>query len=525
MIPLLLLSALQSVAQAEELGTILQLDGPHLYVSLGGEDGLAAGATVYLYRSVQATDPKGRRTLQEDFLVGEGRVVEAGLTMSRVETNLSTLAQLRVGDRVARSPLQRPPPAPIPLPVTAAPATSLRPAAADLFEVLQANLAAPTEARRAALLSWIGRWPDDPLRPAVQAELQAMARARLEPSPAASGAPETATEPESPDPGAPPVPQVSGDVLSVWGPAPIEYRADLVVPFQARPGAPVPVVLSLSHPEELRDITAMWRRQGDPSWTPAPMTPYGDSARWAELPAQEEGAIEVFVTATQADGLRVEAGSSPQLPRLVPVRSLDEPAAQPGRRLRLRYDRDAFNGEPSRDHIDHSLVAYRTPLGERGKHSLEVMGGRRAGADPRGRPVTLQYGRTALSVFDEAPVGLQLSSMVGTDRAGINTGRGLGLRLGRLSRAAFTPSVIDWGRAGAEYRLDLDWGTVPTVPMRAGVVVTDLPNNGAPLGLLLDLEAHHPFTDHVGLGLRVGYGLRSIESAGLAAGLSTELSW
>lgn len=525
MIPLLLLSAVESVAQADEMGTILQLDGPHLYVSLGSQDGLAAGATVYLYRSVQATDPKERRTLQEDFLVGDGRVVEAGLTMSRVEVSLSTLAQLRVGDRVARGPLSRPPPAPIPPPPSAIPATSLRPAAAELFEVLQANLAAPTEARRAALLAWVGRWPSDPLRPAVQAELQALARARLEPSPATSGAPEASSEPEPAAPTAPPAPQIAGDVLSVELPAAITYRADLVVPLQARPGAPVPVVLSLSHPDELRDITAMWRLQGDEAWTPAPMTPYGDSARWAELPAQQEGAIEVFVTATQADGLRVEAGASPQLPRLVPVQGQGAPKVQAGRLLRLRYDRDDFDGEPGRDHLDHRSAAYRTPLGDGGGHSLEVTGGRRVGANRRGRPTTLQYGRAAVFLFEEAPVGLQLSSMVGTDRGGINTGKGAGLRFGHLRRAAFTPSVTGWGQAGVEYRLDLDWGTIPTVPMRAGVVVTDLPDERSPFGLLLDLEAHHPFTDHLGLGLRIGYGLRSIESAGLAVGLSTELSW
>ena len=115
------------------------------------------------------------------------------------------------------------------------------------------------------------------------------------------------------------------------------------------------------------------------------------------------------------------------------------------------------------------------------------------------------------------------------DREGPNAGARAALRLGHDERAALIPAIATWGSAGTSARLDPAWGTIPRVPMRAGVEVTSRPltatGRDAVRGVVLDVEPTFELSPHFELGLRLGYALRDIIDPGPALGLSVALRW
>ena len=119
-------------------------------------------------------------------------------------------------------------------------------------------------------------------------------------------------------------------------------------------------------------------------------------------------------------------------------------------------------------------------------------------------------------------VGLSGRLILGGNDAGFTAGGGVALRVG------LEPEVYGrvWLRGvmgtGVDAGFQMNWDTVPYVPMFASIEVTNWPN-ARPWGVLLSYGVALSLGEHADLGLRVGYQGRTSDLGGLGMGAS--LAW
>ncbi len=522
-------------AQAEERAPILRVEGPLVYVPLGTEDGLRPGSSLVVYQTVEARDPRSGQTLSDQFPVGDGTVIWAGATLSRVLLAPAVALRVGPGDTVglgAGAPAPVAPPAAVAAPRPAAP---LPPAAAPVTAVAPVALGAEAEAFRAAFTAaagqsrrdriqiwtgWLDQWPRSPMADPVRDEVAALRRA-----PAAA-------------PGQSPLP----DGVTVA----VETSAPARVPAHAA----VPVVLSSPTPDRIASATLFYRRTGEESYRYTAFAPLGDAALGATIPAAAvlSPGMEWFVE-LRDDGDHVgPVGGTPLQPVQLGVRTVPEaPPIVNRSQARVFAEYVDFYAGSGADHYTHAEADFLYRLGVPVLYSMRLgagtyrgMGGPTAELDALGLenaerasiPVGYNFGYTELE-FQLAPwLGLIGRGLLGIDNAGMAGGAEGRLRLGREEGTSLDAGAARVGRIGTRYALSLAWRSVPRVPMAASIEVTDFPGvaraDGSSIedyGVRLIYDARYQLSDHLELGGRVGWALRNINHAGPSGGLQAVFSW
>ncbi len=484
---LLLSTPLIGEAQAGDPGTVLRIDGVELYVDLSASDGLAPGDPVYLYRQVRVRTVDGR-VLSDPFLLGRGVAVEVGDELSLIRGEPGVMLQLAVGDVVAIRALVPPEP--------------VRPV---LLEPVVVQQAAPAEC-------------PDPV--VVQAEPEPMPAAGPEQAPEAGWtAVELTPEPEP-----------------VIAAVPIQFVS--IGPAEILVGEPLRVLATVPEAGRVQAARLFFRREGEPGYRHVDMQRAGD-ASWSGTVPQEaaQDLVEWYVALEDADGAESQGNIHSQNPSRTLV-SEDVPLSRPraGRtELAVRYywvDFYQLDGSDRMSRVEADVL-YRL---DRPLHAVRLGFGRWAGVSRPMRsfddPSTsvsagFQYGFLEL----EAPQGVDwvwvaARGMAGVHEGGLEGGIEGRLRIGPEEGTSLQGSAARIGPLGEQYGLGLAWNTVPRVPMRADVLVTNLPAARAEdFGVHLVWEGRTRVTKFAELGLRLGYPLRAVHHSGLSAGGSLVMSW
>ena len=473
---LALLGLLSTAWAAEDSGSVLRIDGVELYVDLSVEDGLGPGQSVWLYRRVELQGPDGQ-LLEDPFLLGQGVAVEVGEQLALVRADPSVMLQLDVGDMVTLERLE--PPRPV------SRIEAVEPVSEEAWEAVQ---------------------PECP-EPAVV---------------------EVVPQPEVQTPAQAPTQAVVVE--------PIAFVQ--VGPEEILEGEPLRVMVSSAEIERVARGRLYFRREGEPGFRNVVMEPAGDAALAAEVPSEATvGTVQWYVLLEDEAGNESRGRFSGQRPATTLV-SEDLPLSRPrqGRtELAVRYDWVDFYKLEGSDRMSRveADVLYRL---DRPLHAVRLGFGRWAGetrpmasfADPATSVSTgFHYGFLEL----ELPLGLDWLSVTGRGMAGVYSGGLEGgvegsLRVGPEEGTSLQASAGRIGPLGRQLGLGLAWNSVPRVPMRADVLVTNLPAaNPQDYGVHLVWEGRSELTRWLELGLRLGYPLRAVHHSGLSAGGSMVLKW
>lgn len=471
-------------AGAQDVAHVLRIDGAEAYVDLSVDDHLAKGDAVYLYRIVEVRDPEGR-AVSDRFLLGSAQVLEVGETLSLVRADPNVMLQLSVGDVVSAQ-----------------------------------KLAPPTPPERTV----------EPVSEPAPVVVRPLVEVAECPEPADVAEPEpVVVEPEpEPEPEPPPKPVVKRARLPFQASGPAELWQ----------GESLRVVATVPDVGRVAAVRLFFRRSGEEGYRQVEMKTVGDTAFSAYVP--EEAAVERvewWVAVEDTDGWEHTSQQSAEEPGVTVV-SEDVPLSRPraGRtELAVRYDWVDFYQLEGSDRMQRveADVLYRL---DRPLHAVRLGFGRWSGVS---RPMAtiddettsvaagFQYGFLEL----EVPLGVDWLSVSGRGMAGVYEGGLEGGVQGQLRVGPEEGTSVQFGAArvgplGQEYGIGLAWNTVPRVPMRADVLVTNLPAaDPDEYGLHLVWEGRYAVTRWAEIGLRLGYPLRSVHHTGLSAGGSAVLSW
>lgn len=512
-----LLTVTAAAAQAEARVPILRIDGPYLYVPLGTSDGLVDGQTVTVYRRVEALDPRSGRTLTEAFPAGSGTVRGLGETLSRVVVPASLAVGLQPGDEVGLglAPVAAPPRQPDA--TTPAPPVAVSAQDAAFREAFKQAAGSPRATRIRTWETFLQRWPGTELSRVVEVELAAL---RLAPG----AADEPSTKP------------LTGGARA---------------PAEVAEGVAVPVVFATPEPERVAAATLFYRLEGEESYRFAAMEAAGDTAFRAEVPAAAtlRPGLEWFVEVRDQQGTVQSIDTSSTAPKRVEVRQGPRRREVEDRsEVTVLYEYVDFYMGSGADRYQHGEADFLYRLGVPLLYSMRLgagaysgVGGDTATLDRLGteraaaasEDIGYNFGYTELE-FRLAPWAAVIGrGLVGIDTEGLAGGVEGRLRLGREEGTSLDAGAARIGRIGTRYGIHLAWNSIESVPMSAGIEVTNVPGVQAfgqesgpdDYGVRLIYGARTAVSEHVELGARVGWALRNINHGGPSAGLEGVFAW
>lgn len=572
--------AAPQVAAAEPM--VLAITGDKIYVDLGGEQGVGAGAALELQREVVAKDPVTGKILRDRFVFGELTVLRAGPKVCEAVADEAIRGRVRVGDVVALlSPAGRyvdpwaeqvaasrqalPPTATtVDGPVKGrAAAERVVTAAVEVEAVWQATLGQPPRARVAAWQAYVDAHPDTPYLAAIRVEqtsltTQAEALERAASAAAESG-PVTTT--------------VLGRrraLAAALTALRVELRSGEVlwaaVPARVRPGEPVAFAFAI--PSALPEGAA-WlyvRPTGAPGFTRVPLVADGDAYLRATVAGDQvaAGRLAWFV---EIGDRAIGQGTRDEPMAIAVDAAVDEAAPAKDRtsiETSLDYvDFDGGLGGGFDQYYQADLAfTYRflTPV-----HAVRLGFGSMSGkggpkdiidADPTGmcrdgagsyrcRRVDFSYVYTEFELRPRPNLALMLRPQAGlltTDTSmggaancsggasleGCDFFTGLGLRarvrFGDERGANLELGVGFTSRVGTLFEAAYHWAPTPKVPIKLAVQVTDMPVP-EDFGVRLVGDVGWRGTRWVYPSLRVSYQARDIDHAGLSGGLGLNFDW
>jgi hypothetical protein len=236
--------------------------------------------------------------------------------------------------------------------------------------------------------------------------------------------------------------------------------------------------------------------------------------------------VEYFVT---ADGADVFASASD--PYFVTVVSTDESRlarsalrAHEGLRslARVAFESVDFGSDSYyRLEGDYAYSLYRAI------YTIRIGGGllRSSGAGGDKVAPGLDYGYAEIRWRVGESVFVDTRGLLGADSQGFQPGAAAALLLGKPEGVyvALGGQVI--GRAGDSGYLELRWDTVPAVPMKARVEVSNLPASERPVGVRMVFDASHELGDGVTVLGEVGYQARDSHLGGPTLGAAVSYAF
>ncbi|MCU0655149.1 MAG: hypothetical protein MUF64_07630 [Polyangiaceae bacterium] len=508
-------------------GVIVALDGEDLVLDLGSLRGASEGAVVELWRPLTLRHPLTRKPLSDRFRIGTLKLKQVRPNLALASPEGEPLREPKAGDVVIlRSPSPPSPPGTAPTepkPPSPPAETPGDPEAEDLARMLVTLQGATPDLRAQRYEEFARRWPQGRASRALLEEA-ALLRARTTPAPAPPPREEYLFSP----------------------------------PPSALAGRPLHLALQLRDPR--RRAVLHHRPSADATYTSRPMETVGAGYHVARLQPGELRSPEVLYFIEVIDGngqVHPLLGSAAQ-PRRVQVK---DPAAAGALgagpvTASLWVDYANFNRLRSNDYLVQTEGFFSLRLGDTGLRAmrsgfgvLRGRGGTLRELDElglQGRSVGLTYGYLEGEWASTSTLSFLGRLVLGLRRDGVGSGGQAFVRFGNDQRTNLLIGGEFLGGVGLRGITQLEWRTIPRVPILMRTEVTNQPageagSQATPNGLVMNqpteatgkgevglraiVQAGYELSPALTLAARASYQGRTINHAGPGFGAAVTYQW
>ncbi len=510
--------------QARE-GTVVAIDSGELVVDLGAAKGAKDGDLVELWRPMRVRHPVTGAVLNERFLIGSLRLRQVREALSLAVPEGATNRVPATGDVVVAQGL---PPAPSSSAAPQVPAEKPKPpdpnnpdskgpsfaapmsSDAQLLGTLMEHLAGAEPNKRArAYRTFAAAHPESPYRRVLLEEAAALTAAEAR--------------------------EKSDTTPAAERPRPLTYNERSLV--RVRAGLPQRHALELD--ERFRGAVLHVRRKGAASYRSLPMQSLSPRYWTATLPgdAVADPGLEYFVEGVLADGTAVAVVGAADSPREVSVETLPSSRRAEGRLVQVTIQSEfaSFNVKKANDYVfqTEGAVGYRMrDVGLRAVRSgfgvLRGEGGSLRDLDELGldpSSVGLTYGYIEGEVAPTSGFSFLLRPILGLREGGVTGGAQGFVRIGNDLRTNLSIGGEVLGTVGQRGIVQLEWRTVPRVPIVLRTEVTNQPASSRDVGARAIAQIGYQFVPDLTVSARFSYQGRTINHAGPGAGLAVSYQW
>lgn len=511
------------VAPAEgPAGTIVAIDAGELVVDFGALKGAHDGDIVELWRPLRVKHPVTGKPLNERFRIGALRLVQVRGTLSLATLEGTATRTPATGDEVLVPGRAQPPAsAPAASPVGAAPTPT--PTPTDTDTPAPKPTPTPADAR-----------PVDPDVEAVAALLKSL-EGREPRARAAAYSAFAASHRASPY--ARVLVEEARALVAADTPAEPQYSVADAGLRRARAGVAQRYALEL----DARFVGAVLhaRRKGTPAYRSIAMSSVGARYWSAALPgdALAEPGLEYFVEGVLATGAAVALVGSAESPREAEVETLPSRVREPGQlaQITLQSELASFNVKKANDYVfqTEGSVGWRLQdVGIRAVRSgfgvLRGKGGSLRDLDELDRPpssVGLTYGYVETELAPTTNLAFVLRPIIGLRDGGVTGGAQGFLRIGNDLHTNLSLGGEILGTVGQRGIVQLEWRTIPRVPIVLRTEVTTQPSNSSDVGARAIAQVGYQLVRDLTVSARFSYQGRTINHAGPGAGLAVSYQW
>ncbi len=503
-----------TAAEAQE-GTLVAIDSSDLVVDLGAAKGMRDGDVVELWRPLRVRHPISGQVLNECFRIGALRLLQVRGTLSLATAEGPTTRVPATGDHVVlprgtrsgslpQAGVARPEPAEA-APAKAAaqePAAQRAPADPDaeaLGRLMKSLTGADPGKRAHAYRAFVSAHPSSPYARVLTEEVRALTSAQ-EPSP-------------------PP------------------YRVSERDFDRARAGVAQRYAVELDE----RFVGAIFhvRRKGAPAYRSVVMGSLGPRYWSATLPgdAIEDPGLEYFVEGVPRSGSAVAIVGTADRPRDVEVETFPTSVRAPGQlaQVSLQSEIASFNVKKANDYVfqtegsvgwrlrDEGIRAVRSGFG-----ILRGQGGNLRDLDELGREPTsvgLTYGYVETELAASSNFAIIGRPIIGLRDGGLTGGAQGFVRIGNDLQTNILLGGEILGTVGQKGIVQLEWRTIPRVPIVLRTEVTNQPSNSRDIGARAIAQVGYQFVRDLTVAARISYQGRTINHAGPGAGLAVNYQW
>lgn len=502
-------------------GTVVAIDSGDLVVDLGAVKGVRDGDVVELWRPLRVRHPVTGQTLNDRFRIGALRLVQVRGTLSLAAAEGSLTRTPATGDVVvvpdaARRASGPSPPSTAPKPeaaetpskapvrvegqepATMAPAP-VAPDAVALGKLMRSLTGADPAMRARAYTAFVTEHPSSPYAKVLTEESFALTRV---------------DEPRAPD-----------------------YKVSERNFERARAGVAQRYAVEL----DARFVGAVLhvRRRGAPGYRSVAMASLGPRYWSATLPgdAIAEPGLEYFVEGVPADGNAVAIVGTADRPQGVTVETYPTSVREPGQlaQVALQSEIASFNVKKANDYVfqtegsvgwrlrDEGIRAVRSGFGV-----LRGEGGSLRALDELGQPPTsvgLTYGYVEAELATSRTFAVIGRPIIGLRDGGLTGGAQGFLRIGSDLQTNLSLGGEILGTVGQRGIVQLEWRTIPRVPIVLRTEVTNQPSNARDVGARAIAQVGYQFVRDLTIAARVSYQGRTINHAGPGAGLAVSYQW
>lgn len=509
-------------------GVVVKVADGEVVIDLGRATGLPEGEPIALYRRMVVQHPITGATIEDRFPIGAVQPAQVGELLTIIRDTGELERAPVPGDFAVYHPpaavTPTPPLAAAPSPAPgAAPNTAAPPVAPDtaaLRAVFEQSLAQSLPQRIALYESFIEAFPQSSHAARVGRELVSL-RTMLGQIRDTAPAPATET-----------IADADGLTVRHLTPRPIVV------------GETFEVAIAIVETERVAEVRLLTARQGAEAWQTRPMARDGDYYYRATVPGAllaEPGVVHYVVEVVRPDGRLESVAGQHGRPIALRVDGLPPGRQPPGDSqldLMARYVDFNSGGEATDAYFQfESTFTYALALwiiravrvgvgvidGEGGETDLIDVGA------PT-RTISLNYAFAEAEIEIGEWVGVA-ARLIGGNRQSADDDpaermRGVEarLRLGRFDETRVVAGVSALDVLGAKGFLDMYIEVFDRLPMRAGVVVTNLPVD-ADIGVQLDYQIGWRFTDLITAHAQVGWNARTINHYGFTGGGGLTLAW
>ncbi|MBI5499696.1 MAG: hypothetical protein HY907_05605 [Deltaproteobacteria bacterium] len=508
---------------------MLRIDGDEVLVDLGSADGVHPGDEVRLYRRISVEHPVTHRVIEDRFPLGDEQLEQVAERMAIIVVDTPLDHPPTVGDTVVllrSTPALETPAPPDSCPVCPScpvqPVCEMDPQARALLDAFGRTLGQPIEQRIGVWEAYLAANPATPWSSVVSADVESL-RAMLRTLRGGAPALTPGTRP----------------------------RAGHDPPLEACTGDAVELVVAIDAPDMIRLVQMHVRHEDERGYREFDLTRDGDFYFRGTIPAEfvREDGFQYFLVAVTTAGAEVPLGGTPERPIAVPVEERFEapPVRSDRSNLHTSFEYvDFYVNSFARDYYLKFEADFRYVVGSwfyalrMGFGIFDGSGGPVETTDwtgndeslPDPEPISYRYGFTELEfrfhelfyLIGRISFGSASAYELGGRAPEALVGGGGRIRIGRPNGTNLELGGGYTEALGYEANVSVNLGLVEDVPLRAHIIVTDMPLNDD-LGVRLVAEAGWrptPWFEFAGLA---GYDIRDINHTGLSLGLGLTFLW
>jgi hypothetical protein len=514
-----------SARAAAPEGTVVAIDSGDLVLDIGAA-GVRIGQVVELWRPMRVRHPVTGKVLVDRFKIGNVRLVEVQNVLSLAKVDGTTTRAPAAGDQVVvpEPPSAKTTTAPAqvvlgaqekvaadpqggeagrkatPKEAAAPAATIFDPEARELSDLFVRLEGTDPTTRAHAYGTFVRAWPRSRFAKVLREEMDALTR----PTKVAE-APYTA----------------SFDPLD-----------------RLRPGVPQRFAIELD-PRFVGAVVHV-RRRGATAYRSIPMASVGPRYWAATLPgdAINEPGTDYFVEGVPKTGAPFAIVGSAETPKESPVDRRPLTGKRPGTlaQLTLASELASFNLKKANDFVFQTEGAFGWRMQDTGVRAirsgfgvLRGQGGSLADLDQLGQPprdVGLTYGWVEVELATSKTFGVLARPIVGLREGGVSGGAQGFFRIGSDLATNLTVGGEVLGTVGLRGVVQLEWRTIPRVPLLLRSEVTNQPAGvGGDIGARAIAQVGYEIVRDLSIAARLSYQGRTIAHSGPGAGAGVSYQW